>query len=576
MPSIFLSYSHKDESWRKDLEKHLRVLEVQGLLDLWDDRRISPGADWFEEIQKAMGRANVAVLLVSADFLTSKFALEKEVPRLLQRRQEEGLTVVPVIVRPCAWQEVGWLQGLQVRPGDGQPLSGCTKSRRETLLTSIAADVRSLVQNSSSAVQRPINAGALKSQGPEGGKVEDHHTSPSSKPADSDNLPTPHMRRRCFVCMPLVDELEDIYEIIKGEVQILPGTCSKADDTRRPGMINEKVIYELLNADLVIAVITNPREISSIDPNVMYALGIAHSFRKPTILVADNKTILPFDIRAIEVIQVDFLWLKDTAMRAAFLSKLREALRNTLRDSELLENLEKRRLPRNPVTTQLSDAHIFVEDLPWLWGYCEVLKREREAQTVWEISRDLYWPSEVLFLESIKVAIVEGKKRYFIVPDEEAVARKIDAIKNVLQHDLSAEAASMHLHFVAIDRGYFALWPVDIVLYDAESPTRRSGIICEPMEIQFGNDAYDAATRKLFTDYVRAAALDTFLRDLLDLDWLRRWREATFDIRLDGRVVASLATAFARIWNEKIWEEASQTTSEEERFKLLKSWLIGG
>jgi hypothetical protein len=64
-PTVFISYSHKDEAWKDRLVTHLGVLEKQGQLDLWDDRRIGAGEDWHAEIQDAMDRASVAVLLVS-------------------------------------------------------------------------------------------------------------------------------------------------------------------------------------------------------------------------------------------------------------------------------------------------------------------------------------------------------------------------------------------------------------------------------------------------------------------------------------------------------------------------------
>ncbi|MCZ7361108.1 MAG: toll/interleukin-1 receptor domain-containing protein, partial [Candidatus Methanoperedens sp.] len=81
-PSVFISYSHKDEIWKDRLVTHLGVLEQEGLLDLWDDRRIGAGEDWEREIQKAMAKASVAVLLISADYLNSKFILGEEVPTL--------------------------------------------------------------------------------------------------------------------------------------------------------------------------------------------------------------------------------------------------------------------------------------------------------------------------------------------------------------------------------------------------------------------------------------------------------------------------------------------------------------
>ena len=137
-PTVFISYSHKDEAWKDRLVVQLGVLQRQGLLDLWDDRRIAAGEDWHGEIRAAMGQATVAVLLISADFLTSQFILGEEVPALLQRRDTEGLHIYPIIVRPCAWKAVKWLSRIQVRPKDGRALSGGTDYQIEADLAAVA------------------------------------------------------------------------------------------------------------------------------------------------------------------------------------------------------------------------------------------------------------------------------------------------------------------------------------------------------------------------------------------------------------------------------------------------------
>jgi WD40 repeat protein/uncharacterized protein YjbI with pentapeptide repeats len=141
MSSVFLSYSHRDEAWKDRLQTHLGVLEAQGLLDVWNDRRIAAGADWHSEIAAAIDRATVAVLLLSADFLTSPFILSEEVPRFLKRRVTQGLTVLPVVVRSCAWQEVAWLREMLARPLDGHPLAGFHGDRREQELANIAREI---------------------------------------------------------------------------------------------------------------------------------------------------------------------------------------------------------------------------------------------------------------------------------------------------------------------------------------------------------------------------------------------------------------------------------------------------
>ena len=144
-PSIFISYSHTDEAWKDRLATHLGVLQHEGLLDPWDDRRIGAGADWRQEIQQAIEQARVAILLVSADFLTSQFIVEQEAPRFLERRQREGLHIVPVLVRPCPWQHVPWLCSIQSRPRDGRALAAGNEYQIDADLAAIADEVLTLV-----------------------------------------------------------------------------------------------------------------------------------------------------------------------------------------------------------------------------------------------------------------------------------------------------------------------------------------------------------------------------------------------------------------------------------------------
>jgi hypothetical protein len=70
-PNVFVSYSHNDAEFLDRLLVHLKPLEKEGLLDLWVDTRLRAGDKWKKEIEKALQRATVAVLLVSADFLAS-------------------------------------------------------------------------------------------------------------------------------------------------------------------------------------------------------------------------------------------------------------------------------------------------------------------------------------------------------------------------------------------------------------------------------------------------------------------------------------------------------------------------
>ena len=100
--SVFISYSHSDDVWKRRLIQHLRILEYEGRLSVWDDQQIEAGDEWLLRIEAALGAATVAVLLISADFLASDFIHRVEIRRFLEQRQAHGLHIIPLLVRPCA------------------------------------------------------------------------------------------------------------------------------------------------------------------------------------------------------------------------------------------------------------------------------------------------------------------------------------------------------------------------------------------------------------------------------------------------------------------------------------------
>ncbi len=118
---IFISYAHIDESFKERLLSHLAILRRRKLVKLWQDRCIDAGSDWRHAIDQAMADCTLALLLVSDAFLNSEFIDSRELQVLLERRQREGLRVVPLILRPCAWT-LSDLESLQALPRDGKPI----------------------------------------------------------------------------------------------------------------------------------------------------------------------------------------------------------------------------------------------------------------------------------------------------------------------------------------------------------------------------------------------------------------------------------------------------------------------
>lgn len=102
---LFISYSRKDKPWLERLQTHLEPLVQEGDITTWDDTHLKGGEDWPAEISKALSRARVAVLLVSADFLASAFIRDHELPVLLDAAQARGLRILPLIVGHCLYAE---------------------------------------------------------------------------------------------------------------------------------------------------------------------------------------------------------------------------------------------------------------------------------------------------------------------------------------------------------------------------------------------------------------------------------------------------------------------------------------
>ena len=145
-PTVFISYSHRDEMWKDRLLTQLGVLQQQSILALWHDHRIGAGADWYQEIRQAMEAAHVAVLLISADFLTSSFILREEVARLMDPAAAGRPPHRAHPPQALSLEAVPWLARMQLRPLDARPLSAGNEHQIETELTAIAEEIAALIR----------------------------------------------------------------------------------------------------------------------------------------------------------------------------------------------------------------------------------------------------------------------------------------------------------------------------------------------------------------------------------------------------------------------------------------------
>jgi hypothetical protein len=144
--NVFISYSHSDRDYVDRLLVHLKPLEKEGLIDLWVDTRLRAGDRWKKEIEKALSRATVAILLVSADFLASDFITENELPPLLKNAEEKGTRILPLIVKPCRFTRDKNLRHFQAINDPKHSLALLGGGDQEVLYDQVAAEVERSLQ----------------------------------------------------------------------------------------------------------------------------------------------------------------------------------------------------------------------------------------------------------------------------------------------------------------------------------------------------------------------------------------------------------------------------------------------
>jgi hypothetical protein len=103
MTKVFISYAHTDEIYRKELENHLSVLKRNGYIDTWTDRELIPGENWGNKISNELEEAKIILLLISSDFLSSKYCYDVEMNRAVERHNSQEAIVIPIIIRYCDW-----------------------------------------------------------------------------------------------------------------------------------------------------------------------------------------------------------------------------------------------------------------------------------------------------------------------------------------------------------------------------------------------------------------------------------------------------------------------------------------
>ncbi|MEO0685449.1 MAG: COR domain-containing protein, partial [Cyanobacteria bacterium J06649_11] len=119
--TIYTLYSKEDKAIKENLEVALLSLKNYGI-NLNDPSRILPGALRENIVQSDVEKADIVVLLLSANFISSRLFSSELVNSLIQNAKRDRVRLLPILARPCNWEDTS-VNGLQLLPRNLKAIS---------------------------------------------------------------------------------------------------------------------------------------------------------------------------------------------------------------------------------------------------------------------------------------------------------------------------------------------------------------------------------------------------------------------------------------------------------------------
>lgn len=152
----------------------------------------------------------------------------------------------------------------------------------------------------------------------------------------SDNVES---TKTCFVMMPIGDvstyksgHFKRVYEhLVKPAIEKAGFKPIRADEIKKTNYIMIDIIKKLIDSDMAVC------DISSKNSNVLYELGIRHSFNLPVVILKDNQTNRMFDIQGIRDVEYDEMLRIDLVNEK--IEELKTVIENTYNEMEREEGV---------------------------------------------------------------------------------------------------------------------------------------------------------------------------------------------------------------------------------------------
>jgi hypothetical protein len=161
-------------------------------------------------------------------------------------------------------------------------------------------------------------------------------------------------RKNCFVIMPFGPKtdpntqktinFDEVYQyIIRPALEdALKLKVTREDLVNQAGWIHRDMITHILNDDVAVV------DISFLNPNVFYELGVRHALRKSvTVIMKEKETKIPFNIQGMRIIEYGMGLREADEAKRSLINFIRSGLDNQRDDSLVYDVFPDLRVSRN-------------------------------------------------------------------------------------------------------------------------------------------------------------------------------------------------------------------------------------
>lgn len=117
---LFVSYSHLDGEWFKNLRPLLKFRDPTQLVHDWHDHELKAGDRWDDEIRAALQQMDIFLCLVSSHFLASEYINNVEMKAALKREKAGQTIIVPLLICDMDHRDIKHLKPFNPLPAWGR------------------------------------------------------------------------------------------------------------------------------------------------------------------------------------------------------------------------------------------------------------------------------------------------------------------------------------------------------------------------------------------------------------------------------------------------------------------------